>query len=217
MSAPDESPAKMVLYQAGDGSVRVECRCYNETLWLSLNEIAELFGRDKSVISKHLKNIFEEGELTRESVVANHATTAADGKTYDVDFYNLEAMGVQHFTGTGPTSAEIVVAKNYLSATELDLLNSIVMAYLEFAEVQAKRGRLMKMKDWAVKLDDFLKAGDHELLAHAGKISAEQAKAKAELEYDRYRRVLDAQPSAVDNDLAEAIKRLPVREGSKRL
>jgi hypothetical protein len=337
MSAPDESTAKMVLYQAGDGSVRVECRFYNETLWLSLNEIAELFGRDKSVISKHLKNIFEEGELTRESVVANHATTAADGKTYDVDFYNLEAifavgyrvrsprgiqfrqwatallkeyavkgyamdderlkqpgssvyfeglltrirdirssekvfwrkicdifatsidydgksetsqaffaqvqnkmhwaahghtaaeviharadasqphMGVQHFTGTGPTSAEIVVAKNYLSATELDLLNSIVMAYLEFAEVQAKRGRLMKMKDWAVKLDDFLKAGDHELLAHAGKISAEQAKAKAELEYDRYRRVLDAQPSAVDNDLAEAIKRLPVREGSKRL
>jgi hypothetical protein len=329
VSEQNESPDKMVLYQAADGTVRVECRFNNETLWLSLNEMAELFGRDKSVISKHLKNIFEEGELTRESVVANYATTAADGKSYDVDFYRLEAifavgyrvrsprgiqfrqwatallkeyavtgyamdderlkqpgssvyferlltrirdirssekvfwrkicdifatsidydgkaetsqaffaqvqnkmhwaahgqtaaeviharadaslpnMGVQHFTGTGPTSADIVVAKNYLSAAELDMLNSIVMAYLEFAEVQAKRGRLMKMKDWAVKLDDFLKAGDHELLAHAGKISAEQAKAKAELEYDLYRRVLDAQPSAVDKDFEEVVKKLP--------
>jgi len=68
----------------------VECHFQDETLWLSLNEMAELFGRDKSVISKHLKNIFEDRELVRESVVANHATTAADGKTYEVDYYTLD-------------------------------------------------------------------------------------------------------------------------------
>jgi hypothetical protein len=67
----------------------------------------------------------------------------------------------------------------------------------------------MMMKDWIIKLDDFLKLSDHELLDHAGKITAEQAKAKAELEYDRYRRVLDSQPSAVDTDLAAVLKKLP--------
>jgi hypothetical protein len=67
-------------------------RLKDETVWLSLNQLADLFQRDKSVISKHLKNIFEEGELPPDSVVANFATTAADGKTYQVDFYNLEAI-----------------------------------------------------------------------------------------------------------------------------
>jgi hypothetical protein len=67
-------------------------RLDGQTAWLSLNQLAELFQRDKSVISKHLKNIFEEGELRADSVVANFATTAADGKTYQVDFYNLDAI-----------------------------------------------------------------------------------------------------------------------------
>ncbi len=67
-------------------------RLDGQTAWLSLNQLAELFQRDKSVISKHLKNIFEGGELKPDSVVANFATTAADGKTYQVDFYNLDAI-----------------------------------------------------------------------------------------------------------------------------
>lgn len=333
MSGPDESPNKVVLYQSGDGSVRLECRFQNETLWLSLNELAELFGRDKSVISKHLKNIFDDGELVRAAVVANYATTADDGKTYTVDYYRLEAifavgyrvrsprglqfrqwatallkeyavkgyamdderlkqpgssvyferllarirdirssekvfwrkicdifstsidydgqaetslaffaqvqnkmhwathgqtaaeviharadaslphMGVQHFSGSEPTRAEIGVAKNYLSAPELETLNGIVMAYLEFAEMQARQGRLMKMKDWSAKLDDFLKLADHELLTHAGNISAEQAKEKAALEYDRYRRVMDEQRTEVDRDFEDAVKKLPKKGG----
>ena len=70
-------------------SVRLEA----ESLWLSLMQIAELFERDKSVISRHLRNIFKEGELDRESVVARNATTAGDGKTYQVEFYNhLDAI-----------------------------------------------------------------------------------------------------------------------------
>ena len=69
----------ILLYRTEDGRQRIECRLSNETLWLSLNQIAALFDRDKSVISKHLKKIFEEGELIRDSVVAQYATTAADG------------------------------------------------------------------------------------------------------------------------------------------
>lgn len=63
-----------------------------ETVWLSLDQMAELFQRDKSTISRHIRNIFDEGELERESVVANSATTATDGKTYQVDFYNLDVI-----------------------------------------------------------------------------------------------------------------------------
>jgi len=96
-----------------------------------------------------------------------------------------------------------------LSEQELNLLNRIVTAYLEFAELQAERGRLMKMADWSSKLDDFLKLGDHDVLTHAGKISAKQAKQKAELEYDRYRKVIDAVPTQVDKDLENALRKLP--------
>jgi hypothetical protein len=74
--------ADFLLHQTEDGKQRIECRVADETLWLSLQQIAALFDRDKSVNSKHLKNIFEEGEIVRESVVARNATTAADGKTY---------------------------------------------------------------------------------------------------------------------------------------
>lgn len=83
-------PAKteFILYQVEDGHVRIEARLQNETVWLALNQMAELFGVDKSGISRHLKNIFESGELHRNSVVAKFATTVADGKTHQVEHYN---------------------------------------------------------------------------------------------------------------------------------
>ena len=84
--------SEIIFYQTEYGRVRVETRFFAETAWLSLNQMAELFQRDKSVISRHLKNIFEEGELKRDRVVANFATTAADGKTYQVEFYNLDVI-----------------------------------------------------------------------------------------------------------------------------
>ena len=71
---------------------RVEVRLAGETVWLSLQQLAGLFGRDKSVISRHLKNIFDSGELARERVLAKNATTAADGKTYQVEYFNLDAI-----------------------------------------------------------------------------------------------------------------------------
>ncbi len=75
----------LILYQAEDGETKIEVRLQGETVWLTLNQMAELFQRDKSVISKHIRNILEEGELLREAVVANYATTAADDKIYPVD------------------------------------------------------------------------------------------------------------------------------------
>ena len=80
------------LYKSSNGETQIEVRFENETVWLSLNQISELFNRDKSVISRHLKNIFSTEELNKNSVVAKNATTALDGKTYQVDFYNLDAI-----------------------------------------------------------------------------------------------------------------------------
>jgi hypothetical protein len=321
-----------ILYQTEDGRTRLDVRFQNETVWLSLNQMADLFQRDKSVISRHIKNVFEEGELVRTSVVAESATTAADGKTYQVEFYNLDVIisvgyrvkshrGTQfriwatqrlreylvkgftmdderlknppgkghkdyfdeqlerirdirsserrfyqkvldiyatsvdytpntemsqHFFATvqnkmhwathGHTAAEVIheradaskplmglkttrpggivrredvaIAKNYLNEEELHALNRIVTAYIEFAELQALNRRVMTMRDWIEKLDDFLKLSDRELLDHAGKITAESARAKAELEYDRYRALMDAQPRPVDADFEQAVKQL---------
>ncbi len=88
------TPAKgeFLLYKTEDGRIRIETRLQDETIWLSLNQIAKLFDVDKSGISRHFKNIFESGELSRDSVVAKFATTAEDGKTYQVDYYNLDAI-----------------------------------------------------------------------------------------------------------------------------
>jgi len=84
--------SEILVYEAPDGQVRVDVRLDRETVWLSLNQIAELFGRDKSVISRHLRNVFRSEELDRGAVVAKNATTAADGKTYQVEYFNLDAI-----------------------------------------------------------------------------------------------------------------------------
>ncbi|MGJ8694201.1 MAG: virulence RhuM family protein [Thalassotalea sp.] len=319
------------IYQANDGQTKVECRFEQDNLWLSLNQISTLFGRDKSVISKHLKNIYDDGELVQDSTVAKYATVQIEGSreiNRQLEYYNLDAifavgyrvrspqgiqfrqwatqtlqeylvkgfvmdderlkspessvyfdellnrirdirssekvfwrkicdiyatsidydgkaqtsmqffaqvqnkmhwaahghtaaevvfqrissskphLGLTHFAGDEPTRKEVVTGKNYLSEDELDTLNRLVTSYLEFAELQAKRGKLMKMVDWSNKLDDFLKLSEYEILTHAGKISAEQAKLKAKEEYDKYRRVIDLKPNKVDQDLTAAIKKL---------
>ncbi len=83
---------EVILYQTEDGQTGIDVQLKDETVWLTLNQIAELFGRDKSVISRHLRNIFQSEELKRSAVVANNATTAADGKTYQVAHYNLDII-----------------------------------------------------------------------------------------------------------------------------
>lgn len=101
------------------------------------------------------------------------------------------------------------VAKNYLDEDELHALNRIVNAYLEFAELQALNRRPMTMHDWVQKLDEFLRLSGRELLNHAGRITADHARAKAEAEYEKYRKLIDAQPRTVDADFEQTIKKLP--------
>jgi hypothetical protein len=330
---PDDS--KIILYQTEDQQTRLEVRFQGQEFWLSLNQVAELFERDKSVISRHLKNIFTEGELDAGATVAKSATVQSEGtRTVKrvIEYYSLPVVlavgyrvnshrGTQfrqwatarlqeflvkgfvmdderlknppgpgqedyfeellarirdirsservfyrkvldiyatsvdydpaaeasqrffavvqnkmHWAAHGHTAAEIVheradaskprmglthtrpggvvrktdvsIAKNYLNAEELETLNRVVNAYLEFAELQAKARKPMTMAAWIAKLDDFLRLSDRELLTHAGKISAEAAKAKAELEYDRFRTLEDAKPRAVDADFDAAVEKL---------
>ncbi len=318
--------ADFLLYQTEDGSTRVEVRFDGDTAWLSLGQMAALFQRDKSVISRHIKNVFEEGELDRASVVAESATTAADGKTYQVEYFNLDViisvgyrvkshrgtqfriwatqrlreyiikgftldderlkrrgggnyfdellarirdirssekvfwrkvleiyatsidydprveasqrffatvqnkmhwaahghtaaevivsradaskpnMGLTSWTGPVPRKGDAVIAKNYLAEKELEALNRIVTAYLEFAELQALSRKAMYMADWIVKLDEFLRLSDREILAHAGRVSHEEATAKAELEYERFSQQRAALPSPAEKHFEEAVK-----------
>ena len=86
------SNSSIIMYTSEDGLIRIEVSFVGDTVWLSIDQMAELFQRDKSTISRHIKNIFTEGELDRSSVVAKFATTASDGKTYQVDFYNLDVI-----------------------------------------------------------------------------------------------------------------------------
>ena len=88
----NEENGKLIIYTGPKGAVEFRADTNKETIWASLDQISELFGRDKSVISRHLKNVFNESELDRNSVVAKNATTASDGKTYIVEYYNLDAI-----------------------------------------------------------------------------------------------------------------------------
>ena len=84
--------SNLLMYTTEDGLTKIEATFVNDTVWLSLEQIAELFQRDKSTVSRHIKKIFTEGELNRGSVVAKFATTASDGKNYQVDYYNLDVI-----------------------------------------------------------------------------------------------------------------------------
>ena len=323
-----KDPGELLLFQTEDGQTRIDVRLVGENVWLSAGQIADLFQRDKSTISRHIQSVFDEGELKPDSVVALYATTAADGKTYQVEHYSLDVIisvgyrvkshrGVQfrvwatqqlrdylvkgfvlndekfkqgkasnyfdqllvrirdirssekefwrkvleiystsidydpraesslqffatvqnkmhwaihrhtaaeliagradaakpHMGLTGwpkgqvaPRKADTAVAKNYLTAEELNQLNLIVAAYLDFAALQATNQRPMYMRDWITKLDQFIQLSEREILTHTGKITAEAAHALAEQEYEKYRRTLDAQPSPVEMHFDEAVK-----------
>lgn len=313
----NNSFTEFLLYTTPNDKVKVEIFLRNENIWLTQAKIAELFGTERSVVTKHLQNIFQEGELDKNLTCAKIAQVQNEGQrqvSRDIEFYNLDAIvsvgyrvnsaqatqfriwaterlkeyiikgftmdderlknpdtifghdyfeeqlarirnirsserrmyqkvtdiyaqcsvdyslneeitklffaTVQnklHFAITGQTAAEIiservdskkpnigltswknspkgairetdvVIAKNYLQEKELDLLNRIVTMYLDYAEMQAKRGILMKMKDWVEKLDSFLKFNEEEILQDNGKISHEVAEALAFGEYEKYR------------------------------
>ena len=87
-----EQQKNIAIYQSADGKMQIDVHLQEQTIWLSLDQISSLFQKDKSTISRHIKNVFLSEELDKESVVANFATTAKDGKTYQVDYYNLDMI-----------------------------------------------------------------------------------------------------------------------------
>ena len=159
------------------------------------------------------------------ATVQNKMHWAAHGQTA-AEVIHARVDAGQPFMGLKTTrpggiirKEDVAIAKNYLDGEELGTLNRIVNAYIEFAELRALQRKVMTMGDWITKLDDFLKLSEHELLDHAGKISAEQAKMKAELEYSRYRTLVDSQPRLVDLDFEKAaskLKNLPKPKKPKR-
>jgi len=139
---------------------------------------------------------------------ATHGHTAAEVIAARADAAK-PFMGLQTTRPGGIVRKDdVAVAKNYLTEDELQVLNRIVNLYIEYAELQALERKPMTMRDWITKLDEFLKISGRELLDHAGKVSADDARAKAELEYSRYRALLDAQPQRVDADFEKAAQEL---------
>ena len=146
---------------------------------------------------------------------AAHGQTAAEVVHGRVDA-GKQNLGMTTWLGGKPTKEEAAIAKNYLRAEELEGLNRIVTAYLEFAELRALNRRPMYMRDWIAKLEDFLRLSGREILTHAGKISHEQALRKAEREFEKFRVRELAQPSQVEKDFDEAVKKLPKPRPKKK-
>jgi hypothetical protein len=339
----DENPPRegeIILYNAPDGNVRVEVYFQEETFWMPLNRIAELFGTTKQLVSYHLQNIYKSGELDRDSTVQEIMTVQHEGSrqiTRRLDYYNLDtiiAVGYRinsqtatqfriwatrtlrefvikgfvldderlklnkrfgkdyfdellerireiraserrfylkitdiyeqcsidykrnaeitqtffatvqnklHWAITGKTAAEIIaeradankphmgltswtnapdgkihkgdiaIAKNYMLGNEIKQLERIVTMYLDYAENQAAKQIPMKMEDWVIKLDGFLRFNEYEILDNPGKISHDLAMELAEKEYEKFRIVQDTN---FVSDFEKEVKK--VTEGKKR-
>ncbi len=150
----------------------IEVRVQDHDIWLTQKAIGQLFDVDRSVVTKHLKKIYESGELSDKSTCANFAQVADNGKI---------------------VKADVTIAKNYLSKDEIQELNEIVTMYLDYATRQARRHIPMTMVDWASKLDAFLQFNDAEVLQNKGKVTATVAKAFAKSEFEQYRVIQDRQ------------------------
>ena len=306
---PVAEHGKMIFYQTEDGLTKIDVSLRDETVWLSLDQMAELFQKNKSTISRHIRNIYNEGELVRASTVANYAIVQNEGDRQvkrNINYYNLDVIisvgyrvksirGTQfriwatsvlkeymikgfamdderlkgngggtywkelldrirdirssekvlyrqvldlyatsvdydprssesikffkivqnklHFAAHGHTAAELIyeradaekpfmgltsfsgelpalkdigIAKNYLTADELKILNNLVSGYFDFAEINAIEHRPMYMSDYISQLDAILSSGNRELLTGSGKISHDQAMNKAKAEYRKF-------------------------------
>ena len=144
-------------------------------------------------------------------IVQNKMHFAAHGHTAaEIVYLRADAdkdfMGMTSFDRKSLRKADASIAKNYLQEDEIKILNRLVTAYLEFAELQAIRQRPMYMKDWVGKLDDFIKMSGSDLLDNAGKISHEEAKIKAKLEYEKYKERSKDQLTEVEKDYIKHIK-----------
>lgn len=319
-----ENRTEIIIYQTEDGLTKIETRLEEETVWLTLEQMSELFQKSKSTINEHVINVFKEGELKEEEV--KRKIGISDFSTKPTNYYNLDViisvgyrvkshrgtqfriwatqrlreyivkgftmnddllkkagegnyfeellarirdirssekvfwrkvldiyatsidydpksessilffktvqnkmhwaahgntaaeliykrisaekpfLGLTSFEGNQPQKDEIAIAKNYLDEEELNLLNRMVTAYLEVAELQALNRKPMYMKDWIERLNDFLKMTGNDILTNAGKISHQQMLEKAQQEYAKYKEKIKNHLSAVEEDFIRQIE-----------
>ena len=315
--------SNILIYQTEDGQTKIETVLQDETVWLTIEQMAELFQKSRSTINEHILNIYKEGELEKElslrkignsdfstkptnfynldiiisvgyrvkshqgtkfrqwatqrlkeyivkgftmndellknagggnyfeellqrirdirssekifwrkvldvyatsidydpkaelsirffQTIQNKMHGATHGKTASEIIYsrvdsNTEHMGLTTFKGEHPIKKEVEIAKNYLSEDEFNILNRLVTAYLEIAELQAMNRQPMYMSDWLEKIDDFLKMTGNDILEHRGKISHKQAITKAHSEYNKYKEKIGNELSKVEKDFIEHI------------
>jgi hypothetical protein len=315
--------SEIIIYQTEDGQTKIETRFENETVWLTQEQIVMLFQRDQSVISRHINNIFSEGELDKESnmqkmhiafsdkpvafynldviisvgyrvkshrgvqfrkwatalikeylikgfamndeklkeagggnyfdellarirdirssekvfwrkvldifatsidydattslaveffkTIQNKMHWAAHGHTAaEIIYQRVDAgkphLGLTNYKGTQPTKQETEIAKNYLTTDELDILNRMVTAFLEIAEIQAISRQVMYMRDWVERLDGFLKLTNKNILDNAGSISHHDAIVKAHQAYESYKEKTKNDLSQVENDFIKQLE-----------
>ena len=174
---------EILIYQTDDGQTNIEVKIEDDTVWLTQQQLTELYQCSKSNISEHIKHIFEEGELDKDSVVRKFRTTADDGKTYNVTYYNLDmiiSLGYRIKSG---------IAKNYLDESELKVLNNLVSGYFDLAEINAIEHKPMYMDDYVKQLDSVLSSGNRKILTGSGSVSHKQALEKAKSEYRKYQEI----------------------------
>lgn len=301
-----ENLGDIIIYQTDDGETQIDVKFEDETIWLTQAQLCELYQTSKANVSEHIKNIFSEGELDEDSVVRKFRTTADDGKSYMMAYYNLDMiislgyriksriathfrrwaterlkeymikgfalddkrlkelgggdywkelldrirdirssekvmyrqvldlyatsvdydpkssesiaffkmvqnklhyaahghtaaeviyeradadapfMGLTTFSGEMPTAQDITVAKNYLTESELKILNNLVAGYFDFAEVQAMKHNPMYMADYVEHLDRILSSTGEKILEGSGTVSHAKAIEKAKSEYKKY-------------------------------
>jgi hypothetical protein len=338
---PNSPPeGQFLVYAAEDGTLKIDVRLENETVWLTQQQMAELFQTSQQNISLHLQNIYEEGELRSESTHKEFLLVRQEGPrqvTRAVEHYNLDAIisvgyrvksavatsfriwatqklrefivkgfvldderlknpdqpfdyfeellrriqdirtserrfyqkitdiyatsidydptqpssidffqtvqNKMHWATTGQTAAEIIhdradatkpgmgltnwrgpkvrkhdvtIAKNYLTEDELAALNNLVEQYLLFAEGQAMRRVAMHMGDWIAKLNAFLSLNERAILDHAGKISHEVARERAEMEYEKFNRKRIEQADQAGSAFDVAITQFPPTGKNRR-
>ena len=226
MSDEPLSNSEIILYQTEDGRTRIQCRFENETIWLTQAQIAELFETTPQNVTLHLRGIFAEGELVEAATCKDYLQVRLEGGrevSRKLRHYRLEAIlavgfRVRSHRGTQFRQWAIGRLGEYLvkgfTMDDERLKNPPGKGQKDYFDEQLERIRDIRSSErrFYQKLDEFLKLSEHELLDHAGKISAEQAKTKAELEYERYRVFVDSQPRLVDLDFEKAaseLKKLP--------
>lgn len=317
--------SEILLYQTEDGQTKIDVRLVEETVWLTIDQMSELFQKSRSTINEHIINIFNEGELEKEQSMRKIGNS--DFSTKPTNFYNLDViisvgyrvkshqgtkfrqwatarlkeyivkgftmnddllklagggnyfdellarirdirssekvfwrkvldiyatsidynpsldvsvlffktvqnkmhwaahghtaaeiiyqrvdsgkpnLGLNSFKGKKPTKQETEIAKNYLAEDELNILNRIVTAYLELAEIQALNQEPMYMKDWIEQLDSFLKMTRKDILNHAGTISHKEALEKAHTEYQKFKKMKENEISEVEKHFLEQVNK----------